>query len=253
MNQRKTICFVTGVPGAGKTLIGLNIATSRGKNTEEQAVFLSGNDPLVTVLTEALARDAVSRGSKNSKAAELRSAATKIQNVHEFRDEYVKDESAPHERVVIFDEAQRAWDAENTSKFMSTKRGHRDFAQSEPEFLISVMNRHTNWCVIIALIGGGQEINTDEAGLQGWADALEKDFCSWDVYFSDKLSQIEYAGRNVSFARVGNAQALASLHLATSMRSFRAEKLSHMVHYIIHNDMQNALNCYQSFKSNFSI
>lgn len=257
LHQRKTICFVTGVPGAGKTLIGLNIATNINANAEEQAVFLSGNDPLVNVLTEALARDAVARGSANSIAAELRSAETKIQNIHKFRDEYIKDNSAPPERVVIFDEAQRAWDAENTSKFMSTKRGQSGFSQSEPEFLISVMDRHSDWCVIVALIGGGQEINTGEAGLQGWVDALAKQFADWDVHYSDKLTQIEYAGRDVSFSAIAGtgkrATAQASLHLATSMRSFRAEKLSHMVHYLIHNQPAKAQACYQTFKHKFPI
>ncbi|MES2047017.1 MAG: DUF2075 domain-containing protein [Pseudomonadota bacterium] len=253
LHQRKTICFVTGVPGAGKTLIGLNIATNINADAEEQAVFLSGNDPLVNVLTHALARDAVARGSTNSKAAELRSAETKIQNIHKFRDEYIKDKSAPPERVVIFDEAQRAWDAENTSKFMSTKRGQSGFSQSEPEFLISVMDRHSDWCVIVALIGGGQEINTGEAGLQGWVDALAKQFADWDVHYSDKLTQIEYAGRDVSFSTIAHATAQASLHLATSMRSFRAEKLSHMVHYLIHNQPAKAQACYQTFKHKFPI
>jgi DUF2075 family protein len=253
LHQRKTICFVTGVPGAGKTLIGLNIATNINADAEEQAVFLSGNDPLVNVLTEALARDAVARGSANSKAAELRSAETKIQNIHKFRDEYIKDKSAPPERVVIFDEAQRAWDAENTSKFMSTKRGQSGFSQSEPEFLISVMDRHSDWCVIVALIGGGQEINTGEAGLQGWVDALAKQFADWDVHYSDKLTQIEYACRDLSFTAIADATAQASLHLATSMRSFRAEKLSHMVHYLIHNQPDEARACYQEFKHKFSI
>lgn len=253
LQRRKTICFVTGVPGAGKTLVGLNIATNVGADKEEQAVFLSGNGPLVEVLTEALARDSVQRHAHKNKATALRAASASIQNIHKFRDEYIKDLSAPNEHVVIFDEAQRAWDQENTSKFMMTKRGQKNFAQSEPEFLISVMDRHEDWCVIIALIGGGQEINTGEAGLQGWADALELHFPNWDVYYSDKLTQVEYAGRDVSFNQVSNAQAVSSLHLAISMRSFRAEKLSHMVHHVIHNNPQAAIEIYQSFKDKFPI
>ena len=253
LQRRKTICFVTGVPGAGKTLVGLNIATNVGADKEEQAVFLSGNGPLVEVLTEALARDSVQRHAHKNKATALRAASASIQNIHKFRDEYIKDLSAPNEHVVIFDEAQRAWDQENTSKFMAIKRGQKNFAQSEPEFLISVMDRHEDWCVIIALIGGGQEINTGEAGLQGWADALELHFPNWDVYYSDKLIQVEYAGRDVSFDQVSNAQAVSSLHLAISMRSFRAEKLSHMVHHVIHNNPQAAIEIYHTFKDKFPI
>ncbi|BBB58278.1 hypothetical protein UNDKW_0005 [Undibacterium sp. KW1] len=250
--QRKIICFVTGVPGAGKTLVGLNIATDVSAEKEEHAVFLSGNGPLVEVLTEALARDSVTRKAHKNKAEALRAATASIQNIHKFRDEYIKDKTAPSERVVIFDEAQRAWDQENTSKFMTTKRGQKDFSQSEPEFLISVMDRH-DWCVIIALIGGGQEINTGEAGLQGWVDALEKDFSYWHVFYSNKLSQVEYAGRDISFAGIARAQPQNSFHLATSMRSFRAEKLSHMAHYLIHNEPEKARACYQNFKDKFPI
>lgn len=253
LQRRKTICFVTGVPGAGKTLVGLNIATNAGVEKEEQAVFLSGNGPLVEVLNEALARDSVTRQTHKSKASALRAASASIQNIHKFRDEYIKDTSAPIEHVVIFDEAQRAWDQENTSKFMNSKRGQKGFAQSEPEFLISVMDRHQDWCVIIALIGGGQEINTGEAGLQGWADALAKQFIHWDVFYSDKLTQVEYAGRDVNFSNVATAKPVPSLHLATSMRSFRAEKLSHMVHHLIHNNPHAAAEIFQNLRDKFPI
>ncbi len=255
LKQQKAICFVTGVPGAGKTLVGLNIATSHQHlHDDEHAVFLSGNGPLVEVLTEALARDAIERGSLYSKAHELRSAEAKIQNIHRFRDESLKDlTAAPPEKVVIFDEAQRAWDLASTAKFMTQKRGQKAFNQSEPDFLISVMDRHCDWCVIVALIGGGQEINTGEAGLQGWVDALVSRYPHWSVHFSDKLSQIEYAGRDVCFAGIKNAYAEPSLHLSTSMRSFRAETLSHMIHYLIANEADKAAGCYQKFSANFSI
>jgi ERCC4-related helicase len=110
----KAICFVTGVPGSGKTLLGLNIATERMRtSTEEQAVFLSGNGPLVAVLREALAIDEVDRskakGTVVSKKDAYRHATAFIQNIHHFRDEYVRNTAAPRERVVVFDEAQRAW------------------------------------------------------------------------------------------------------------------------------------------------
>lgn len=255
LHKRKTICFVTGVPGAGKTLVGLNIATSSTNiDADEHAVFLSGNGPLVEVLIEALARDSVKRNPDTSKANELRNAAAKIQNIHRFRDDALGNfGKAPAERVVIFDEAQRAWDLNSTSKFMMQKRGQKSFNQSEPEFLISVMDRHDDWCVVVALIGGGQEINTGEAGLQGWIDALVDNFSDWDVHYSDKLSQIEYAGRDVSFSGLDQAYPQASLHLATSMRSFRADKLSHMIHYVIHNQSVAAAECYQQFKHKFPI
>jgi DUF2075 family protein len=255
LNNRKAICFVTGVPGAGKTLVGLNIATSSTKlEQDEHAVFLSGNGPLVEVLTEALARDSVARRSHKTKADALRSAEAKIQNIHKFRDESLKKLlQPPPERVVIFDEAQRAWNLESTQKFMLQKRNQKTFTQSEPEFLIGVMDRHKDWCVIVALIGGGQELNTGEAGLQGWVDALEHSFGEWDVHYSDKLVQIEYAGRDIKFNVLPLAKSNPSLHLATSMRSFRADKLSHMVHYLIHDQSEQAHALYQEFRLNFPV
>jgi DUF2075 family protein len=254
-NNRKTICFVTGVPGAGKTLVGLNIATSNTNvSDDEHAVFLSGNGPLVDVLREALARDRVKRNSGTTKAEALRSVEPMIQNIHHFRDESLKNlDKAPNERVVIFDEAQRAWDLPSTSKFMVQKRGQRSFNQSEPDFLISVMDRHKDWCVIVALIGGGQEINTGEAGLKGWIDALSAKFPEWDVHYSDRLTQIEYAGGDVCFININHAYMQPSLHLATSMRSFRADKLSHMIHHLIHNQAKSAAEYYRQFKHKFPI
>lgn len=254
-SKRKTICFVTGVPGAGKTLVGLNIATENTNSEDDRhAVFLSGNGPLVEVLREALARDQVVRKVVSTKAQAIRKVEPIIQNIHHFRDEYLDNtDAAPKDKVVIFDEAQRAWNTNSTSKFMSQKRGQVDFNQSEPEFLIGVMNRHKDWCVIIALIGGGQEINTGEAGLDGWLEALTRRFKDWDIYASDKLTQTEYAGGEINFSDVAHYFPEPDLHLATSMRSFKAERMSRMVHHLIHNEPHNAFETYQEFKDKFPI
>ncbi|MDV5172321.1 DUF2075 domain-containing protein [Photobacterium rosenbergii] len=239
VNKQKIICFVTGVPGAGKTLVGLNIAnTHSNPKDNEYSVFLSGNGPLVSVLQEALAMDKSSR-TNMSKAAARRETSQFIQNIHRFRDEAL-DGSVPPENVAIFDEAQRAWNAEQTSKFMQTKRNQPDFNQSEPEFLIEVMDRHEAWAVIIALIGGGQEINTGEAGLAGWLSALEHDYSHWQVYCSTELLKGEYISDGLSLENLQNANKLPSLHLATSMRSFRAEKLSSFVHHVIAGECSKA-------------
>ncbi len=253
-NKRKSICFITGVPGAGKTLVGLNIATSKAdKHDAEFSVFLSGNGPLVEVLREALARNEKHRGKVKTKNDAKKKVEAFIQNVHHFRNEKLSDDKAPVEKVVIFDEAQRAWNHRKTDKFMRD-RGVYDFGQSEPEFLISVMDRHQDWSVIIALIGGGQEIGDGEAGLAGWFDALNNEFKDWDVYYSDKLNQEEYAGRVTLEAEIlQRFTQESSLHLKTSMRSFRAEKLSHMVHHIIHNNAVKAYEQYQLFENSFSI
>ena len=244
INKQKSICFVTGVPGAGKTLVGLDLATLHNNpKDEEHAVFLSGNGPLVDVLREALARDSKARNLELSIDNARRQTSSFIQNIHHFRDEYLRsNDKAPVEKVVIFDEAQRAWDVNKTSKFMQQKRNQVGFNQSEPEFLVGVMDRQVGWCVIIALIGGGQEINDGEAGLNGWFSALEKRYLDWHIYYSEKLKQNEYAGTSVAFSLLKNTQSYSepSLHLATSMRSFRADKLSHFVHYLIHNQPTQA-------------
>ncbi|ABO25357.1 DUF2075 domain-containing protein [Shewanella loihica] len=237
--KSKAICFVTGVPGAGKTLIGVNLANAHSiPEEDEYSVFLSGNGPLVTVLQEALANDA-SKRTNSTKARERQKTSQFIQNIHRFRDEAL-DGSIPPEKVVIFDEAQRAWNLEQTSKFMQTKRGYLNFNQSEPEFLISVMDRHQDWAVIIALIGGGQEINTGEAGLRGWLDALENRFANWNVYCSPNILTSNYISTDVSPDHLENVNILPNLHLATSMRSFRAEKLSDFVHHVIAGDGKKA-------------
>jgi hypothetical protein len=232
LNRQKVICFVTGVPGAGKTLVGLNIANKHSQpDDNEYAVFLSGNGPLVTVLQEALAIDKANN-SKETKANARRQTSQFIQNIHRFRDESL-DGSKPPEQVVIFDEAQRAWNAEQASKFMKSKRKFDDFNKSEPEFLIEVMDRHDDWAVIIALIGGGQEINTGEAGLAGWLEALKNRFGHWEAYCSEQLLSGEYISNGVSRESLDCVQQIPGLHLATSMRSFRAEALSSFVHFVV--------------------
>src|SRR6185369_244638 len=168
-NRCKRICFVTGVPGAGKTLVGLNLATRREENEPTHAVFLSGNGPLVAVLREALTRDEVGRrkkqGEKVRKGQVGESVKAFIQNVHHFRDDALVEAGPPFEHVVIFDEAQRAWNLRQTATFMQQKKKRLGFNQSEPEFLISYMDRHKNWAVVVCLVGGGQEINRGEAGI----------------------------------------------------------------------------------------
>jgi len=159
--KRKSICFVTGVPGAGKTLVGLNIANLHmDKSNELYSVFLSGNGPLVKILREALARDQIKRAKdankRLSKKAALSEVQAFIQNVHNFRDEcLIDDKKAPIEHVALFDEAQRAWNLSKTADFMKRRKKISGFNNSEPEFLISCLNRHPDWAVIVCLVGGG--------------------------------------------------------------------------------------------------
>lgn len=259
-NGRKSICFVTGVPGAGKTLVGLNIAIQRSDAQQgEHAVFLSGNFPLVTVLQEALARDKVEqekqRGNRVSKTEALRSTSAFIQIIHKYRDSFVGNDNIPPERVAIFDEAQRAWTQDMIEKFMATKKGVSPFPYSEPEFLISTMDRHQDWAVVICLVGGGQEINTGEAGLPEWFDSLRRAFPDWDVYITPQLNDEEYRrGRNWKDMLIGlNAYEHNELHLATSVRSFRTPDLAAFVKAVLDADTQNAKNLYQRIKDKYPI
>lgn len=246
-NRQKSICFVTGVPGAGKTLAGLNVANERLRtNQDEHSVFLSGNGPLVNVLREALARDererSLSSGSGGSKKSALSKVQAFIQNIHHFRDDALGSARPPLEKVAVFDEAQRAWTLEETSSFMLRKRKVQDFSMSEPQFLIGVMDRHHDWAVIICLVGGGQEINRGEAGLVEWLAALKTHFPHWRVYLPPNLSDDEYTGgQDPSFLlNPGQLKLDARLHLATSIRSYRAEKVSALVKAVLDLDAEGA-------------
>lgn len=255
-NKRKSICFITGVPGAGKTLAGLNIAIERQKiDEEEHAVFLSGNGPLVDVLREALARDDHER-NKISKKESLRKVEEFIQKIHHFRDDAISIDKAPFEKVVIFDEAQRAWDKENLKDFMKRKKGIVNFEVSEPDFLISILDRHEDWAVIICLVGGGQEINKGESeGIAGWFEAIREKYKHWDVYISDKIIEEEYLKgqnfdnlvKNISYIKKEN------LHLSVSLRSFRSEKVSNFIKLLLDNNPQSARELYKEIRKDYPI
>ncbi|HZI88063.1 MAG TPA: DUF2075 domain-containing protein [Pyrinomonadaceae bacterium] len=232
----KSICFVTGVPGAGKTLVGLNAATKhQDQNDQLYSVFLSGNGPLVAILREALARDRVASELEQGRVLRIGEARSQvrafIQPIHEFRDEGIKDSRAPVEHVALFDEAQRAWDQTKTADFLKRRKGVLDFVHSEPEFLISCMNRHEDWAVIVCLVGGGQEIHTGEAGISEWIDSLNRSFPDWHIYISSRLTDSEYGAGKVleQIKPRPNVFMKDELHLAVSMRSFRAENLSRLV------------------------
>jgi len=245
--KRKLICFVTGVPGAGKTLVGLNIATRRRDvDQPTHAVFLSGNGPLVAVLREALTRDEVARqksvGIRVRKGKVAESVKAFIQNVHNFRDDALIDSGPPAEHVVIFDEAQRAWNLRQTASFMRRKKNRPGFSDSEPEFLISCMDRHTEWAVIVCLVGGGQEIHTGEAGIDAWLEAVNSRFPHWHMHISSRLTDTEYAAGKVleNVRQRQNTHFDDCLHLAVSMRSFRAENVSAFVKALLDCEKQPA-------------
>ncbi len=253
--NRKAICFVTGVPGAGKTLAGLNIANKRHQfDEDEHAVFLSGNGPLVEVLQEALARDLHEREDVK-KGDALRDTKAFIQIIHKFRDEALESEKPPIEKVAIFDEAQRAWDEEQLTKFMKEKKDQPDFNQSEPEFLIDFMDRHDDWAVIVCLVGGGQEINSGEAGMENWFEALRDEYPDWRIYLSEQMTDSEYVGdSDISTLLEGREYFRDDrLHLGVSMRSFRSEKLSEFIKLLLDNEPARAREVYEELNPKYPI
>ncbi|HEV8079576.1 MAG TPA: DUF2075 domain-containing protein [Chitinophagaceae bacterium] len=258
--QEKAICFVTGVPGAGKTLVGLDIATKHlDKDNDLTSVFLSGNGPLVAILREALTRDKFSRekklGKKVRKGEIMSEVKLFIQNVHNFRDESLKDERPPFEHVTIFDEAQRAWNHTQTANFMLRKKNTPNFNISEPEFLIGCLDRHKDWAVIICLVGGGQEINTGEAGISEWIESLNRSFPEWRVYVSDKLTDSEYAAGNALEILKTHKYVVTNtaLHLSVSLRSFRAEHLSLLIKNLLDLNIEEAKRNYEEIRDKYPI
>lgn len=256
---KKAICFVTGVPGAGKTLVGLDIATRHASAGELHSVFLSGNGPLVAVMQEALARDQVRRdravGGKLRKGQATSQVKAFVQNVHHFRDEYLKDAGAPSDHIAVFDEAQRAWNQEQTSSFMRRKKNRPGFNMSEPEFLISCMQRHTDWAVVVCLVGGGQEINTGEAGISEWLHAIQRSFTDWEVHISPELRDAEYSAHGAIEAMSSQClvRANTDLHLSVSMRSFRAGNVSALVKHILDLDATGAKELLREVRERYPI
>ena len=294
-NGEKSICFVTGVPGAGKTLVGLNVAIQQSLKEEKApeedrnlAVYLSGNGPLVKVLTAALAKDKQRRerdkGRKCNISDAKREVSQFIQIIHRYRSNMlakiklpiengqleidetksIAHKTAGHgevEHVAIFDEAQRSWDLEHLSGWLA-RGGSRggmkkvpDFPMSEAEFLIWSLDLRKDWAVIVCLVGGGQEINTGEAGIGEWLRAVNETFPEWKVYISKHLTDKEYAEGNVSelVAKNNNVQQVDQLHLAVSMRSFRAENLSSFVHYVLDRNAERAKTLYSEFKDRYPL
>lgn len=282
----KSICFVTGVPGAGKTLVGLNVAIQQSEQEtdgkRDLAVYLSGNGPLVSVLTEALARDKQKqekeKGNKYNITTARREVSQFIQIIHRYRDQMLgklktpirngvieidpekelRDKHAGYaevENIAIFDEAQRSWDQSHLASWLKRKKGLDNFPMSEGEFLIWSLDQREDWAVIVCLVGGGQEINTGEAGIGEWVRAMNETFPDWKVYISNQLTEKEYAEGQVEEMLKEHENVVFSddLHLAVSMRSFRAESLSRMVHNLLACDAIKVKEAYQEIKDKYPI
>lgn len=263
----KSICFITGVPGAGKTLAGLNIAIENQKtNGRNYSCFLTGNQPLVDVLREALAID-----DNKHHGTQITDARNKvksfIQIIHHFRDASMDNlDVPPVDNVVIFDEAQRAWTQAKLSKFMverkktvlnkltDVQREHF-LSMSEPELLIDYMNRHDDWAVVVCLVGGGQDINTGEAGIQEWFESLQRSFPDWNVYVSNKITTKEYLGeKSFSELTVGlKYEIVDALHLSVSLRAHRTTDVAKFVNALLDNSVGEAAETYKRLSDIYPI
>lgn len=277
-NNRKSICFVTGVPGAGKTLVGLNIASKRRAaniaDGEELAVFLSGNGPLIEVLQASLVEDQQARYKEECAACKLVNAKpdckgcvckkTKreiqgevksfVQGVHLFREEYFVTDQPPAEHIAIFDESQRAWTADQLSFKMRTRwQNKRDVYMSEPHVLIEYLNRHKDWATIVCLVGGGQEINQGEAGIIEWFRALSEFHPDWDVYVSDQIENDVYLGADKLHDVVIAPNIISSLHLSVDMRSFRNKNVAAFAEALVDNKPEEARALYQQISKDYPI
>lgn len=253
--REKIICFVTGVPGAGKTLVGLGLVSSVMSGKEGlDSVFLTGNRPLIAVLREALARDKV-ENITGIKIDDARRESNKlIQNIHEYRREYLEDNSTPSEHVIVFDEAQRAWSEDQVRKKAKGKL-EKKLAVAEAETLISTMDNQKDWSMIVALVGGGQEINSGELGIEGWLGVLQDKYPNWKIFCSDELigSQHYISDEKIGAWAAKNSISKQGLHLKVPMRSFKAENVANFVEKLLDVSPAEASNLHNKFTDNYPI
>jgi hypothetical protein len=237
--KRRVVCFVTGVPGSGKTLTGLNLVHDKRLKVADAAktAYLSGNTPLVEVLREALARDRAKRLGEPLRETR-RIVRTEIQHLMDYLREYIAENPThrPFENVIVFDEAQRAWDAAyGKQKF--------DREASEPALFLEIMARQPEWAVIVGLVGGGQEINVGEGGLREWGKALaewagDPAKATWDIIGAPDVvfggaSTVGQSLFDQSYSYPGDLITDERLHLSVSVRSFRCEAVSTWVDHLL--------------------
>lgn len=263
--KKKCICFITGVPGAGKTLVGLDLA-SRNLSVEEntKAVYLSGNGPLVAVLRQALINNTAEqrkrengnkRIDKDDRKAIVTAVSAFIQEAYRFRKDNINHaDIEPPENVIIFDEAQRCWNKEKLTDWSKKKMGV-DVDASEPEYFIQIMDRRKDWAVIVCLVGLGQDIYDGEVGINEWFRSGIEDFNNWELFYSPKIfEQLEDKAIDRTLIESSpKAHAIKELHLSTSVRSFRSEKQSEFVDFLLANEPNKAKMVYEEMKSRYPV
>lgn len=249
--KRKCVCFVTGVPGAGKTLVGLDIV-AKNLDTENRnlSVYLSGNGPLVEVLRGALKQSV--KAKKQLRRESEAAIRTLIQSSYAFKKDNAKVSAPTAEKILIFDEAQRVWNAE---KMTNKHANDPDMAVSEPHLLYKIMDRHQDWAVMICLVGLGQDIYDGEVGINEWFRCGIEEFQNWELFYSPEIfSQTE--DRNIDKDMIQNCERcrqVPELHLKTSVRSFRADKQCQFVDYLLDNDPQSAAQVYEQIVEKYPV
>ncbi len=273
--NRKTICFVTGVPGAGKTLVGLDLIhrLEFNEGNDNNSSYFSGNGPLIEVLQYALNeseylkelhdyKEGLTKGKPRKNDAK-RKIKSKIQNLHNFIKDGIKKQDALFEKIVVFDEAQRCWNAKHF--FNKTKRNNtrlkedqilKPVEKSEVEILFEIMSRHDDWAFIVALVGSGQEINTGEAGIEEWERVLKEQYADWDICISNQLIDGTTSIVNHKIFNTGFEERLVAdsrLHLSVSQRSFKANNLNEWVNAVLDNKYLDARNIYTVLKDRYPL
>lgn len=258
-NKRKCLCFVTGVPGAGKTLVGLDIAAQHSSQSDDlYSVYISGNGPLVDVLQEALAKAWLEGGKAKSKADGRRKASSLIQDAYEFRNHYLNTPSAPYEKILIFDEAQRVWNRDKVDAFyLNRKNGSMTSlpGASEAELAIRFMDRHEDWAVIICLVGLGQDIHNGETGVFGWFHALLDTYHDWEAFYSPYLfgTSVTDEAEKQAISHFPGSHEREGLHLSVSVRSFRAEKVSMFANALVEGRLEEAKQTFDEIRDRYPI
>ena len=241
-NKHKTICFITGVPGAGKTLAGLKLVHDRKLRdlTRSDSVFLTGNLPLVKVIRAALALD-IARRKKQGLRASSRDPRTTIDTVLGYKRTHTRSSAPPHEQIIVFDEAQRAWNAERTAEYLDDASW---IGYSEPELLMAILDRH-EWAVLVALVGGGQEINRGEAGIGEWGKALKSRFSHWQIAVSEQALNGAYGAGAKLFGSDGRGNLSITvdpnLHLDNPTRQFRGKTMAKWAESLLSGDCEACL------------
>ena len=249
-NHKKCVCFVTGVPGAGKTLVGLDVvAKNLDKGKQNLSVYLSGNGPLVEVLRAALKQSAKERNIIGKETDEAINAL--IQGSYGFKRDNATRSEPTVEHIMIFDEAQRVWNAEK----MKSKHDEEEMAMSEPSLLYKIMDRHQDWAVMVCLVGLGQDIYDGEVGINEWFECGINEYTNWEMFYSkDIFSQVE--DKQIDRKKIegcSRCHEKSALHLKTSIRSFRSDKQCQFVDNLLDNNPEKTKEIYNQISEKYPV